>query len=93
MHPNEYCHKCTEQTTLPPVIIPPVCTDGELCEEVVHGNCVKYTGPAITCLGITVNMSLNALVQAMASVICNCAQFTTTTTTVTPTTTTTTVIV
>ena len=41
---------------------PPVCA-GSQCEEIYPGTCVVYSGPNISCLGITNGMSLNDIVQ------------------------------
>jgi hypothetical protein len=51
------------------VVNPPVCV-GNPCEEIYPGECVAYTGPAIECLGITNGMSLNEIVQILASQLC-----------------------
>lgn len=71
MYPNEYCHQCEPE--LPPIEVPPppVC-EGEECEEIYTGNCVKYTGPAIPCLSITTNESLNSVIAKLAARVCSC---------------------
>ncbi len=71
MYPNEYCHQCDPE--LPPIEVPPppVC-EGEECEEIYTGNCVKYTGPAIPCLSITTNESLNSVIAKIAARLCSC---------------------
>jgi hypothetical protein len=71
MYPNQNCEPC--QPECPEVEIPPAppC-DGEPCAEVVLGPCVRYTGPAIPCVGITTGMNFNAVVQLLAAKICEC---------------------
>lgn len=71
MYPNEYCHQCDPE--LPPIEVPPppVC-EGEPCEEIYTGNCVKYTGPAIPCLNITTNEDLNSIIAKIAARLCSC---------------------
>jgi len=77
--PNETCNpgcgcvNCCPPPVPPTPPTPPDC-EGTDCEELYDGACVNYTGPAITCFGITTNMSLNAIVQTMAQTLCNCAQ-------------------
>lgn len=75
MYPNNYCHKCNETPPPDPEVVVPVCGEGEVCESIVKGDCVKYTGYDIPCLGITTNMSLNDMVEAMAAIICSCSGF------------------
>lgn len=71
MYPNEYCHRCEPE--LPPIEVPlpPVC-DGEDCEEIYPGTCVKYTGPAIPCLNIAQNEDLNSILVKIANRLCTC---------------------
>ncbi len=71
MYPNEYCHQCDPE--LPPIEVPPppVCV-GEECQEIYPGTCVKYTGPAISCLNIAANESLNSVIQKIAARLCSC---------------------
>ena len=51
MYPNQYCNPCNEPEPCVPAPPPPDCV-GEPCEEIVLDTCVRYTGPAIPCLGI-----------------------------------------
>jgi len=71
MYPNEYCHRCEPE--LPPIEVPlPPACDGEECEEIYSGTCVKYTGPAIPCLNIAANENLNSVIQKIANRLCQC---------------------
>lgn len=70
--PNN-CNQCDDEEL--PVVeqpAPPPCEEGEDCEEVYEGDCVKYTGDPLTCLGITTNMSLNNVVLQLAKALCPC---------------------
>lgn len=40
--------------------------------EIVTGQCVRYTGPAIPCLEITNGMDLNLVIQKIAAKLCEC---------------------
>ena len=67
------CGKCPEVEIpfTPPD--PPEC-DGTECVEIYDGACVKYTGPDLTCAGITTGMTLNTLVETFAGLLCACNQ-------------------
>jgi hypothetical protein len=67
------CNNCCPPVTPPTPPVPPTCTGTE-CEELYDGACVQYTGPSITCLGITTNTSLNSVIQAMANKLCECCK-------------------
>jgi hypothetical protein len=71
MYPNEYCHPCTEPTPCVPAPPPPDCI-GEPCEEIVLDTCVRYTGPAIPCLGILTGANLSQVLQIIAARLCDC---------------------
>ena len=71
MYPNQYCHPCTEPTPCVPAPPPPDCI-GEPCEEIVLDTCVRYTGPAIPCLGITTGADLSQVLQIIAARLCDC---------------------
>lgn len=71
MYPNQYCHQCNEPEPCVPLPAPPDCT-GEPCEEIVLDTCVRYTGPAIPCLGITTGANLNQVLQIIAARLCDC---------------------
>jgi hypothetical protein len=47
---------------------------GEPCDEIVLDTCVRYTGPAIPCLGIeaNANLNLNQIIQIIANRLCDC---------------------
>lgn len=64
------CNNCCPPVTPPTPPVPPTCI-GTQCEELYDGACVEYTGPAITCLNIIPNTSLNTVIQTIASNICN----------------------
>lgn len=71
MYPNQYCNPCTPEC--PEVVIPsPPDCEGEPCEEIVQGECVRYTGPAIPCLEIVQGESLNSVIQKIATKLCEC---------------------
>jgi hypothetical protein len=73
MYPNQYCNPCTPEC--PEVLIPaPPDCEGEPCEEIVQGECVRYTGPAIPCLSITQGESLNSVIQKIAAQLCECCE-------------------
>ena len=71
MYPNQYCQPCTEPTPCVPAPPPPDCI-GEPCEEIVLDTCVRYTGPAIPCLGILPGVNINQVIQTLAARICDC---------------------
>jgi hypothetical protein len=71
MYPNQYCHQCNEPEPCVELPAPPDCT-GEPCEEIVLDTCVRYTGPAIPCLGITTGANLNQVLQIIANRLCDC---------------------
>jgi hypothetical protein len=66
---NSSCSPC--RTPIPSVWVdaPPVC-EGTDCEEIYPAQCTIYTGPNITCLGITNGMSLNQIIQILAEELC-----------------------
>lgn len=73
MYPNQYCNPCTPEC--PEVLIPsPPDCEGEPCEEIVQGECVRYTGPAIPCLEIVQGESLNSVIQKIAAKLCECCE-------------------
>lgn len=69
MYPNQNCQTCPPDPPVEELPPPPAC-EGEPCEEIFSGVCVRYTGPDISCLGVTTNMSLNQVVQAIATNLC-----------------------
>lgn len=71
MYPNQYCNPCNEPEPCVPAPPPPDCV-GEPCEEIVLDTCVRYTGPAIPCLGILTGASLNQVIQIIAARLCDC---------------------
>lgn len=71
MYPNQYCNPCHEPEPCIEVPAPPDCV-GEPCEEIVLDTCVRYTGPAIPCLGILTGDSLNEVIQLIAAKLCDC---------------------
>jgi hypothetical protein len=71
MYPNQYCNPCKEPEPCVPAPPPPDCV-GEPCEEIVLDTCVRYTGPAIPCLGIETGVSLNSILQIIAEKLCDC---------------------
>jgi hypothetical protein len=71
MYPNQYCNPCNEPEPCIEVPAPPDCI-GEPCDEIVLDTCVRYTGPAIPCLGITTGANLNQVIQIIAERLCDC---------------------
>lgn len=71
MYPNQYCHQCHEPEPCVELPAPPDCT-GEPCEEIVLDTCVRYTGPAIPCLGIVTGANINQVIQIIAAKLCDC---------------------
>lgn len=71
MYPNQYCNPCTEPTPCVPAPPPPDCI-GEPCEEIVLDTCVRYTGPAIPCLGIVTGINISQVLQIIAAKLCDC---------------------
>lgn len=71
MYPNQYCNPCNEPEPCVPAPPPPDCV-GEPCEEIVLDTCVRYTGPAIPCLGILTGATLNQVIQIIAARLCDC---------------------
>jgi|688.fasta_scaffold10085_10 DUF971 family protein len=71
MYPNQYCNPCNEPEPCIEVPAPPDCI-GEPCDEIVLDTCVRYTGPAIPCLGITTGANLNQVIQIIAARLCDC---------------------
>jgi hypothetical protein len=65
------CNQCCPPTPPPVPPTPPVCI-GTQCEEVYDAACVNYSGPAIECMGITVGLSLNNIIQLFAAKLCDC---------------------
>ena len=65
------CDTCPEP--IPPIEIPPppIC-EGEECSEITAGNCVKYTGPNLTCIGILTGDTLNSVIQRIVERLCDC---------------------
>ena len=59
---------CPDNTT-PPVEAPapPVCENGELCEEVINTQCVRYDGPNLE-NGINNEMNMTSIVQILSGV-------------------------
>lgn len=70
MYPNQNCQPCNSGCPEVEIPAPPPC-EGEPCVEITTGECVRYTGPNITCLGVTTNMTLNQVVQAIATSLCD----------------------
>lgn len=67
---NNGCNTCNPAIPLPCVEPPPVC-EGSECEEIYPGTCVVYSGPDISCLGITNGMSLNDIIQIIGEQLCS----------------------
>ena len=67
---NNGCDTCNQAIPPPCVEAPPVC-EGSQCEEIYPGACVVYSGPNISCLGITNGMSLNDIIQAIGEQLCS----------------------
>jgi hypothetical protein len=69
MYPSQNCEPCNPEC--PEVILPapPECI-GEPCAEIMPGECVKYTGPAIPCLDIAVNENINSVLQKLIANVC-----------------------
>ena len=59
---------CPDNTT-PPVEAPapPVCLNGELCEEAINTQCVRYDGPNLN-NGIQNTMNMTSIVQILSGV-------------------------
>lgn len=70
-NPGCGCNGCCPPVPPPVPPTPPICI-GENCVEHYDGNCVMYTGPSITCVGIQTNSSINTIIQTLATRICNC---------------------
>ena len=71
MYPNQYCKPCNEPEPCIEVPAPPDCI-GEPCDEIVLDTCVRYTGPAIPCLGIETGANINEIIQIIAARLCDC---------------------
>lgn len=71
MYPNQYCKPCNDPEPCIEVPAPPDCI-GEPCDEIVLDTCVRYTGPAIPCLGIETGANINEIVQIIAARLCDC---------------------
>lgn len=67
---NNGCNTCNPAIPPPCVEPPPVC-EGTQCEEIYPGTCVVYSGPDISCLGITNGMSLNDIIQIIGEQLCS----------------------
>jgi hypothetical protein len=67
------CNNCCPPVPPPTPPTPPIC-EGTECVELYDGGCVQYTGPAITCFGITPNMTFNTIVSMIANTLCDCTQ-------------------
>lgn len=67
---NNGCNTCNQAIPPPCVEAPPVC-EGSQCEEIYPGDCVVYSGPDISCLGITNGMSLNDIIQIIGEHLCS----------------------
>ncbi len=67
---NNGCNTCNPAIPPPCVEPPPVC-EGTECEEIYPGTCVVYSGPDISCLGITNGMSLNDIIQTIGERLCS----------------------
>jgi hypothetical protein len=67
------CNDCTEPV-VPQIEFepPPECEDGEKCVELYPGECVKYTGDSIPCLGILNNENINSVIAKLAARLCDC---------------------
>ena len=72
MYPNQNCTPC-QNNDCPEVVVPtpPACAK-EPCVEITSGECVRYTGPNVTCLNITTGMTLNQVVAQIAAKLCAC---------------------
>ena len=67
---NNGCNTCNPVIPPPCVEPPPVC-EGTEFEEIYPGTCVVYSGPDISCLGITNGMSLNDIIQIIGEQLCS----------------------
>lgn len=70
-NPGCGCNSCCPPVPPPVPPTPPTCI-GEDCVEHYDGNCVIYTGPDISCIGIETNDSINTIIQALAARVCEC---------------------
>jgi uncharacterized repeat protein (TIGR01451 family) len=75
-NPQCNCSQCCPPTPPPVPPTPPPC-DGEDCVEIYDGECVIYTGPNISCIGIQTNDNINEIIQTLAARICECCLNTT----------------
>lgn len=72
-NPGCNCNNCCPPVTPPTPPPAPDCI-GTDCVELYDGKCVEYTGPAITCFGITPNMNFNTIVNMIANTLCACTK-------------------
>ncbi len=64
---------CGPSIPEPCVTPPPICPTPEPCTEILDSQCVKYTGPAITCNDIVIietNVSVAEALTALAELTC-----------------------
>jgi uncharacterized protein (TIGR02145 family) len=76
MATNNNCVGCGCGPSIPEPCVtpPPVCLTPEPCTEVYDAQCVKYTGPAITCNDVVIvqtNTSVSEALNALAELTCD----------------------
>ena len=70
-NPGCGCNNCCPPVPPPVPPTPPICI-GTDCVELYDGNCVIYTGPNISCIGVSTNDNINTIIQTLAARICDC---------------------
>lgn len=71
MATNNNCEGCGCGPSIPEPCItpPPVCLDPQPCTEITDAQCVKYTGPALTCNDVPIIPTNTSLADALAALV------------------------
>ena len=71
MATNNNCEGCGCGPSIPEPCItpPPICPDPQPCIEITDAQCVKYTGPALTCNDVPIIPTNTSLADALAALV------------------------
>jgi uncharacterized protein (TIGR02145 family) len=71
MATNNNCEGCGCGPSIPEPCItpPPVCPNPQPCTEITDAQCVKYTGPALTCNDVPIIPTNTSLADALAALV------------------------
>lgn len=77
---NPSCNNCSQcqvsilnnqSSIIASPICTPICPTIQGCTDIVYTNCIQYTGPNLSCIGVFNGYNLNAVIASINTTICN----------------------